>query len=112
MTNTTTQPKSGSFRLAVVVLALCTALAGCATYRKCGFGGCPGDAAMLASVKAAFAEHPSLGPPTEITIKVVDHVVYLYGQVNTDFDRRMAEDVAYKVEGVNKVVNSISLNYP
>lgn len=112
MTHTATRPKSSGLRLAVLAVALCTALAGCATYRKCGFGGCPGDADMLAAVKAAFAEHPSLGPPTEITIKVVDHVVYLYGQVNTDFDRRMAEDVAYKVDGVNKVVNSISLNYP
>ncbi len=99
-------------RLGALTIMLGAALTGCATYDKCGFRGCPGDAVMLQAVKAEFAQHPSLGPPTQITIKVVNKVVYLYGQVDTDLERRMAEDIAYKVDGVDKVVNSISLTYP
>ncbi len=56
-------------------------LSGCATFEKCGFTGCPGDAEITAEVKALYAEHPELG--TSITVQTLDHVVYLYGLVNT-----------------------------
>jgi osmotically-inducible protein OsmY len=39
----------------------------------------------------------------------VDHTVYLYGLVDTDIQRLMAESLAQQVPGVTKVVNSISL---
>jgi osmotically-inducible protein OsmY len=35
--------------------------------------------------------------------------VYLYGLVDTDFQRQMAEDVAHQTAGVTKVINSIGL---
>ncbi len=106
-------PRSLHWLRSVLVAGVAAvALGGCATYSKCGFGGCPEDKKLLAAVQAEFAQYPTLQPPTQITIKVVDHVVYLYGQVDTDLERRMAEDVAYKVDGVNKVVNTISLTYP
>lgn len=58
-------------------------LSGCATFEKCGFTGCPGDAEITAEVKALYAEHPELG--TSITVQTLDHVVYLYGLVNTEY---------------------------
>ena len=101
----------GNRRYVVLLAALVvsTALGGCAAYRKCGFGGCPGDAQMTAAVQSAFASHAELEPPNLLTIQTVDGVVYLYGLVDTDYQRQMAEAVALQVPGVSKVVNSIGL---
>jgi osmotically-inducible protein OsmY len=35
--------------------------------------------------------------------------VYLYGLVDTDYQRQIAESVARQVPGVSKVINSIGL---
>lgn len=85
-------------------------LAGCASYEKCGFGGCPGDARLAASVGSAFEQHPELQPPNLIQIQAVNGVVYLYGLVDTAYQRQMAEMVAQHAPGVTKVVNSIGLS--
>ena len=84
-------------------------LGGCAAYEKCGIGGCPGDAELAARVRAAFAEHAELQPPNLLTVQSVDHVVYLYGLVDTDFQQQMAGSLAHGVPGVTRVVNSIGL---
>ena len=96
-------------RVAAFVLAASIALCACADYEKCGFGGCPGDAQLAAEVRAAFAQHPELQAPNLLTVQSVDHVVYLYGLVDTDFQQQMAEAVAHQVPGVTRVVNSIGL---
>jgi osmotically-inducible protein OsmY len=92
-----------------LAVALSGALCACAAYEKCGFGGCPGDAQLAAAVQASFQGHPELQPPNLLTVQSVDHVVYLSGLVDTDFQRQMAEDVAHRAPGVTKVVNSIGL---
>jgi osmotically-inducible protein OsmY len=91
-------------------LLLSGALSACAAYEKCGFDGCPGDAQLAAGVRAAFQEHPELEPPNLIKVQSVDHVVYLYGLVDTDYQRQMAESVAHQAPGVAKVINSIGLS--
>ena len=91
-------------------LLLTLALSGCAAYRKCGFEGCPGDAKITADVKALFQQHPILEPPNLLTVQTVDHVVYLYGLVDTDYEREIAELVALQAPGVGKVVNSIGIS--
>jgi osmotically-inducible protein OsmY len=91
-------------------LVLAAALSGCAAYRKCGFGGCPGDAEITARVRALFDQHPALEPPNLLDVQTLNHVVYLYGVVDTDMERQMAESVAHEAEGVAKVVNSIGLS--
>ena len=48
-------------------LILAGALAGCATYDKCGFEGCPGDAQVTDNVQTLFDQHPELGPHVERT---------------------------------------------
>jgi osmotically-inducible protein OsmY len=92
-----------------LTLALTSALAGCATYRKCGFSGCPGDAAISAQVRVLFNQHAALEPPNLIGIETLDHVVYLTGLVDTDLERRIAQSVALQADGVARVVNSIEL---
>jgi osmotically-inducible protein OsmY len=91
-------------------LVLASALPGCAAYRKCGFGGCPGDAEITAEVRALFDQHPVLEPPNLLEVQTVDHVVYLNGVVDTDAQRLMAESIAHQAKGVTKVVNSIGLS--
>jgi len=91
-------------------LVLAGVLPGCAAYKKCGFGGCPGDAEIAAEVRALFDQHPVLEPPNLLEVRTLDHVVYLNGVVDTDAQRLMAESVARQAKGVTKVVNSIGLS--
>jgi osmotically-inducible protein OsmY len=88
---------------------LSATLAGCATYEKCGFKGCPGDAEITAQVEARFAQHPAIEPPNVLRVQTFDGVVYLTGLVDTDYQRKLATDVARDAPGVKKVVNSIGL---
>jgi osmotically-inducible protein OsmY len=85
-------------------------VSGCATYRKCGFDGCPGDAEISAKVRTLFEQHPELEPPNLLDVQTLDRVVYLYGVVDTDFQRLMAESVALQAPGVTRVVNSIGIS--
>jgi osmotically-inducible protein OsmY len=85
-------------------------LPGCAVYSKCGFGGCPGDAKITAEVRALFARYPALEPPNLIHVQTLDHVVYLYGLVDTGFQLRIAEAVAIEAPGATRVVNAIGLS--
>jgi osmotically-inducible protein OsmY len=91
-------------------LILMGVLQGCAVYKKCGFGGCPGDAEITAEVQSLFTQHPELEPPNLIYVQTLDHVVYLYGVLDTDFQRQMATVVALEAPGVKRVVNSIGLS--
>ena len=97
------------FALAITLM-LAGVLSGCAAYKKCGFGGCPGDAEITADVRALFDQHPVLEPPNLLEVRTLDHVVYLNGVVDTDTQRLMAESVARQAKGVTKVVNSIGLS--
>ena len=92
-----------------VALVVTGALPGCAGYRKCGFQGCPGDAAITAQVEALLAQHPALGPPNLVRVKTLDRVVHLTGQVATELQRDVAESVALQAAGEARVVNSIAL---
>ena len=93
--------------LALFVLG---ALPGCATYMKCGFRGCAGDAQITSDVRARLDRYPELEPPNLIDVQTLDHVVYLYGLVDTDSERELAESVALKAPGVARVVDSIGTN--
>ena len=93
-----------------VAIILTGALSGCAAYTKCGFDGCPGDAEITANVRALFSHHPVLEPPNLLNVQTLDHVVYLYGLVDTDIEREIAESVALQAPSVASVVNSIGLS--
>jgi osmotically-inducible protein OsmY len=93
-------------------LGLVAFLSGCAavsTYKACGSAGCPGDATITASVQQLFAQHPAIEAPNLIDVQTLNHVVYLYGLVDTDLQRQLAETVARQAPGVTRVVDSIGL---
>ena len=56
-------------------------------------------------------QYPALQAPNLIRVQTTDHVVYLYGEVNTELERSTAESVARAVPGVTRVVDSISFDY-
>jgi osmotically-inducible protein OsmY len=93
-------------------VGLAVHLAGCsaiATYKACGFDGCTGDATVTRAVLALFAQHPAIEAPNLIDVQTLNHVVYLYGLVDTELQRRLAESVAREAPGVARVVNTIGL---
>lgn len=96
--------------LCAAFLVLAGALSACAAYKKCGLGGCPGDAEITAHVEALLNQHPALASPNQIKVQTLDHVVYLGGLVDTDLQRQMAESLARQAPGITTVVNSIGLN--
>jgi osmotically-inducible protein OsmY len=96
-------------QLTIGIVAL-SALVGCAAFRKCGFGECPGDADITAAVEARLSQFPALEPPNLLRVQTHDHIVYLYGLVDTAFEREMAGSVALDTPGVTKVVNSIGIS--
>jgi osmotically-inducible protein OsmY len=94
----------------VFALVLTAALSGCAVYNKCGFRGCPGDARLTAEVRAQLDQYPALEAPNTVRVQTLDRVVYLYGQVDTDLERQLAESVAREAAGGARVVNSIAIS--
>jgi hypothetical protein len=96
-----------------LLMLLTAALPGCAVLastQKCGVSGCRGDATITAEVRRRYLQHPSIGPPNLIDIQTIDHVVYLYGLVDTEEQQQLAEAVAREVNGVTKVVDAIGIN--
>jgi osmotically-inducible protein OsmY len=94
----------------VGVLILVAALSGCATSKVCPGSGCTSDEDTTAAVNTAISAHPDLGPPNEIQVSTIHHVVYLTGIVDTGYQRSIAGSIAASGDGVTKVVNSISLS--
>jgi osmotically-inducible protein OsmY len=92
-----------------VILILAGALPGCATYEQCKSGGCSGDARITTNVQTLFQQHPDLGPPNLISVRTLDHVVYLSGEVSAREFSATAESIAHEVPGVTQVVNSIAV---
>lgn len=94
--------------LSASLLAL---LAACTTYRawqKCGLAGCPGDKEIAARIETALRSTPGISF-WDIQVQSLDHVVYLYGLVDTDPERARIEEVASRVSGGLKIVDSISV---
>jgi osmotically-inducible protein OsmY len=98
--------KSRTLHIATLGLVVAGVFSGCATFQKCGFNGCPGDAEITANVKALFDHHPELG--TSVEVQTLDRVVYLYGLVDTPLDSEIAKSVAFDAPGVARVVSTIA----
>jgi hypothetical protein len=98
-------------RYALAIIALLSAsLPGCASYRRCGLRGCPGDAAITATVAAQLQHYPALQAPNSVRVQTLDRVVYLYGLVDTDLERELAESVATDAAHEARIVDSIAVN--
>ena len=98
--------KPRTVHLMTLGLVIAGFLSGCATFDQCGLKGCPGDAKITADVKAQFDRHPELG--TSIDVQTLDHVVYLYGLVDTPLESEIARSAATETPGVARVVSSIA----
>ena len=92
-------------------LILSGILSGCAAERKCGPGGCPGDAKITADVQAMINQHTDVGPPNAVHVQTLDHVVYLSGEVSEGNMKETAEAVAKQSPGVTRVVNNIFVGH-
>jgi osmotically-inducible protein OsmY len=93
-----------------LMLCVTAAVSGCATFNKCGFRGCPGDAGLTARVEAQIQQYPALEAPNSVRAQALDHVVYLYGLVDTDLERELAESVATAAADGARIVDSIAVN--
>jgi osmotically-inducible protein OsmY len=101
------------FAAAALCGALLLVISGCTvfdTWHKCGFAGCPGDQEITDSVTKIFEQHPDLGPVGLLSIKTLDGVVYISGKLDTDLQRRAAEELALTAPNVKRVVNNTFIN--
>ena len=67
------------------------------------------DAAITTSVKTHLATDGPLKTMTQISVKTVENTVYLTGVASTLEAKNRAEEIARQVEGVQKVVNDITV---
>jgi osmotically-inducible protein OsmY len=106
---TAARDQKGPIRLCALFCAVI--LAGAVSvrpaYASCEFAGCPGDSAITADVQASFNQHPILNL---LHVKTLNGVVYLSGTVSIGLHSEIAESVAHQVQGVTRVVNSISIS--
>ena len=87
-------------------IVLAAVLSGCADF-KCAPEYCASDAQITDEVRAVFAQHTEFGAPGQFRVQTINGVVYLYGQSNSELERRSAGELAKGVPNVKKVVNSI-----
>jgi hypothetical protein len=92
--------------LAVVLPAL---VAGCALYGRCAADDCADDAAISAEVRAMLVRHPEFGPANGLDVLTRHRVVYLYGLVDTELERREIEALAGEAGRALRVVNLIGV---
>ena len=97
--------------LLTTFLILSGILPGCTAERKCGPGGCPGDAKITADVQAMINQHTEVGPPNSVHVQTLDHVVYLSGEVSEGNMKETAEAIAKQSPGVTSVVNNVFVGH-
>lgn len=88
---------------------LLMALSGCASFRGCGTADCQGDRKITADVEHRIDRTPALMGSVPITVQTNGGVVYLNGEVETDLERYMAENLAKQVPNVAMVVNDVAV---
>jgi osmotically-inducible protein OsmY len=99
-----------SMRATALCICVAAALTGCASFGKCGSGGCPPDARISDEVRALLAQSPALGTPNLISVQTIHGVVYLRGLVSTPYQIAEAGSIAKQAPGVTGVQNMISID--
>ncbi|MBK5281891.1 MAG: BON domain-containing protein [Nitrospiraceae bacterium] len=67
------------------------------------------DTAITSAVKTHLATDGPLKTMTQISVKTVENIVYLTGVAPTMQAKNRAEEIARQVDGVQTVVNSITV---
>jgi osmotically-inducible protein OsmY len=91
-----------STRISAAGLIAMGVLSGCTA-----FGGA--DTQVTAAVRTSLDRHPELGPPNQLQVATLNHVVYLYGSVANDLQLEVAQSVAARASDDAKIVNSIAV---
>jgi osmotically-inducible protein OsmY len=89
---------------AVIVLILLH-IGACATTRD----EAADNAQITQGVRDLLAQRGDLGPPDQIYVQTLNHVVYLTGFVSAGPQRTVAGEVARQAPGVTRVVNTIAV---
>jgi osmotically-inducible protein OsmY len=92
---------------AVAIVAFAGALSGCAAFDKCSPENCSTDAQTQKNVSDLVDQHREFGPPGNVRVQTVNGVVYLSGQLDSDFQIRSAEAIVRQVPNVKDVVNNL-----
>ena len=90
-------------------LMIVGALAGCASMhggQMCGNADCTSDAQITSAVQSSLDQHTEFGPPGQLQVETLNHVVYLYGTVADDLQLGVARSVAMNSSGDAKIVSS------
>jgi hyperosmotically inducible periplasmic protein len=91
-----------------VLLVVLFALAGCHAMTGRTAGRNIDDLTITASVKARLVAD-KMSNFTRIDVDTVNAVVSLNGLVESEFEKRRAEDIASLVDGVEKIVNDLQV---
>jgi hypothetical protein len=94
-----------------LAVALLGTVGGCALPGRCGDHECPEEVAVRTEVEALYSQYPELRPPNQLYVQVHGSLVTISGQVNSEYERRLAESVAHQAKGVAQVVNLVGINY-
>jgi osmotically-inducible protein OsmY len=92
---------------AAAILLIVGALSGCAVFDKCSPENCSADKQITKDVNDLLAQHRELGPPATVHVQTINGVVYLSGQVDSDFEIRNAEALVRQVANVKDVENNL-----
>lgn len=99
------------FPLRLWVIVAASSLSACATLEKCGLEGCAEDRQITTAVQRVIHSYPALQGVNTVRVQTLNHVVYLYGQVDTELELWTAQQAALSVKGVDRVVNSIAFQF-
>jgi hypothetical protein len=91
----------------VAALTVVAALPGCAIFPQSSNPAV--DQQISADVETGFGQNAELAAPNQLNVQTKNRVVYLDGLVSTGLQRTDAELVASRVQGVDKVVDSIAV---
>jgi osmotically-inducible protein OsmY len=102
--------KSAQSIYSIGTFSLVAVMSGCASHVACPDSGCIADAHTEAAVSAALSAHAEYGAPGQVRASTINHVVYLYGVVDTGLERSNAAIFAANTDGVARVINCISVS--
>lgn len=92
-----------------IAFGLALLLPGCVAYGPCGIRECGGDSATSAEVRQLLHQQPALGVGGSIDVRTYGGVVYLYGLVDTEMERSLAQSMAREAHGAVRVVNLLGV---
>jgi osmotically-inducible protein OsmY len=98
-----------SRRTKIVAFCALPLLSACAELGLCRSTECSDDARLRNQVRAQINHTGTLGI-FNIDVQTHAHSVYLWGIVDTEIDRGMAEQVALAVPGVTRVYDGLVLS--